>query len=669
MLAGMSLGTELKRYSKGAMPRIAIVTVVLMPLLYGAMYLWVFWNPFDEVAKIPVALVNQDQGASSQGKPLNAGDQVQSELLSSGELDLKPTDAADAEDGLSHGRYYFTITIPKDFSSAIASAATGDPHKARVQFEFNDANSYLAGVIGDSAAAQVTKALNANIGKQAVDQVLVGLVSAGDGLTKASDGADQLAGGLKTADDGAQKLADGADELAVNMVTARDGSARLAAGAGQLADGVNSATSPLNKVLGQIQSSGVKPSEYAADAAEMSQEMSALLRGIGTVGAGQSQAERALSTVMTQLRATGDPHARSLARALRPVQNFLQTQGVDPGTTARVNNLSKQSKALSAQLGDKDSTLRTMLGMVESGELAGKVGQLQDGANQLSAGATELSSGMVQLTDGSQRLADGAGQLADGTPRLSDGASRLAKGLGDGVKQIPDFGDDQQRQKTAADLSQPVELSSHTDNEAKTFGEGLAPFFLPLALFIGTVIIWMMLKPLQSRPVLGGLGGLRSVLASYWPAALIAAAQVVVMYAVVHFAVGLSPVHPAGMVAFMLLVAGTFLALIQMFNAVLGAAVGRVVSLAFLMVQIVASGGLYPVETTAKPAQILHPYDPMSYAVTGLRQVIAGGVDSRFWTSVIVLGCVMLGAMAVSAWAARRNRQLTMEQLYPPIQV
>ena len=58
MLAGMSLGTDLKRFSRGAMPRIALVTVVLMPLLYGAMYLWAFWNPFDAVNKVPVALVS-----------------------------------------------------------------------------------------------------------------------------------------------------------------------------------------------------------------------------------------------------------------------------------------------------------------------------------------------------------------------------------------------------------------------------------------------------------------------------------------------------------------------------------------------------------------------------------------------------------------------------------
>ena len=67
MLAGMSLGTDLKRYSRGLMPRIALITIIVMPLLYGAMYLWAFWNPFAEVNKVPVALVNEDRGAQAQG--------------------------------------------------------------------------------------------------------------------------------------------------------------------------------------------------------------------------------------------------------------------------------------------------------------------------------------------------------------------------------------------------------------------------------------------------------------------------------------------------------------------------------------------------------------------------------------------------------------------------
>ena len=696
VLAGVSLGTELKRYSKGVMPRLAIITITLLPLLYGAMYLWVYWNPFGEVNKLPVAIVNQDQGATANGQDLNAGDQVLDTMMKTDQLHLIPTSAVDAEDGLEHGRYYFTITIPQDFSSSIASATSKDPHKAQVKFAFNDANSYLAGVIGNTAATQVTAALNEQIGGRSVDQVLVGLQTAGEGLEQAADGAGQLSDGASQlkdgtsqlvdgtgrADDGAQQLAEGAHRLADNMGTAQEGAEQLAAGNAQLADGISTATGPLKPLLEQIHGFGLTGDD-AAELGRLSGQLSTLLAAVGQAGTQQSQAAQAVQQTIAALRATGDPNLRTLADGLKPVLTFLTSQGIDPALQAKAESYSKQADTLSDQLTDPKSSMRSMLDAVNSGELAGKVDELNDGAQQLKDGSAQLADGLTQLNDGSQQLAEGADELASGLPqidegarqlddgaaRLGDGADQLATGLADGVKQLPDFGGDDQRQKAAGNLSNPVALKTFTHNASPNFGTGFAPFFLPLALYIGAMIIWMLLKPLQPRPLVGGLGGLRTVLASYWPAFLVAAAQVAVMFVVSHFFIGLDPRHALGMLAFMVLVSATFLALIQMLNVVLGVAVGRVVTLAVLMVMIVASGGMYPVETTAKPAQLIHPYDPMTYAVNGMRQMIAGGVDGRLTTAIIVLVCVLAGSMAISALAARRNRQYTMVQLFPPIQV
>lgn len=107
MLAGLSLGTDLKRFSRGTMPRVAVITIILMPLLYGAMYLWAFWNPFGEVNKVPVALVNEDRGTVTQGQLVKAGDEVSDALVDSGELQLHRVSTDEAADGVASGKYYF----------------------------------------------------------------------------------------------------------------------------------------------------------------------------------------------------------------------------------------------------------------------------------------------------------------------------------------------------------------------------------------------------------------------------------------------------------------------------------------------------------------------------------------------------------------------------------
>ncbi|MBI3689735.1 MAG: ABC transporter permease, partial [Mycolicibacterium aromaticivorans] len=266
----MSLGTDLKRYSRGVLPRIALITIILMPLLYGAMYLWAFWNPFAAVNKVPAALVNEDSGAQAQGKPLRAGDQVAKALKDSGQLQLHETSAADAARGLADGTYYFTITIPADFSADIASPSGNEPTSANLKFTFNDANNYLGSIIGQNAAREVINQVNSSVGEQTVGTVLTGLTDAGAGLKAAADGADRLASGLDTADAGAHQLAAGSSTLATSMATARDGAAQLATCTKQLNASVTKATDPLVHVLERVDGLGLDPAEVGAVAEHLS---------------------------------------------------------------------------------------------------------------------------------------------------------------------------------------------------------------------------------------------------------------------------------------------------------------------------------------------------------------------------------------------------------------
>ena len=664
----MSLGTDIKRYSRGVLPRIAIVTVVLLPLLYGAMYLWAFWNPFAAVNKVPAALVNEDVGAMRDGTELRAGDQVADALVDSGQLDLHRVSAAEAAEGLASGKYYFTVTLPRDFSASIASPSGGQPRKAQLQFRFNDANNYLGSIIGQNAAREVINQVNSSIGEQTVGTVLTGLTDAGAGLVRAADGAQQLSDGLDTANDGAQRLSTGANQLAAGLVTARDGSAQLAAGTQQLATKVDTAVDPLIDVLGRVGNLGLDPDEVGRAAEHLSAAVRSTTDRVAALNVNTAQAATIVDQVIEFLRTNPDPAVRDTGEFLAGAQRLLRAQNIDPTTDSGLLTLRDSATRLEDDLSNPNSKLRVFITKALDGRLRTDVIQLRDGVNQLNSGAQRLSGGLVQLSSGGTELAQGAAQLAAGTPKLSAGAGELAAKLTEGSTQVPSW-TPQQRTEVARTLSSPVALDLITDNPAPTFGTGFAPFFLPLALFIGALIIWMLLTPLQSRPIVNGLGALRVVLASYWPALLLAFFQVVVMYAVVHFGVGLHAEHPLATVGFLILVIGAFLALIQMFNAVFGVAVGRVVTLAFLMFQLVSAGGIYPVETTAKPFQIIHPYDPMTYAVNGLRQLIMGGIDGRLWTAVVVLSGVLLVALAVSAWADRRNRQYTMERLHPPIEV
>ena len=177
----------------------------------------------------------------------------------------------------------------------------------------------------------------------------------------------------------------------------------------------------------------------------------------------------------------------------------------------------------------------------------------------------------------------------------------------------------------------------------RAFGEGFAPFFIALATFVGALISWLLLRALPTRALAAGANGLRSVLTGLLPALAIGLGQVVIMMAVLLWGLDMKPVYPVAMAAFIYLTTVAFLALQQMFIIILGTATGRVVSLVLLMLQLSSSGGTYPVETTPGFFQALHPFMPATYVVSGLRELMTGGIDSRLWISVAFLAVLALG--------------------------
>lgn len=626
MLAATSPGSDFKRYYRGTMPRLALVIIVLMPLMYGALYLWAFWNPFSKVDQVPVALVNDDKPVVVDGNTVAAGDQVVEGLIESKQLDLHIVSAEEAEAGLAHGQYYFTITLPQNFSASIASPTTGDAKSADLIFTYNDANNYLGTVIGQSAAQQVVRQVGAEVGASTFDIVFEQLDPLKSKVTEAADGAGQLAAGLQQAKGGADELNGGVQ---------------------QLAGGVMGATDPLLSAAKQHQQSGPSAAEVNAAVERVGSNVDKVNQRLAAAATAQSQAYQAISGLIAQLKAHPDPTVRSAGSALVPVQQFLATQGLGPNATGELAAITQDAALLGGQLNDPNSPLRKLLAVFESGTLVSDIEKVRDAVTQLS---------------------DGTAQLADGLGELSTGADQLASGLQEGARALPNWTPAQQQQ-LAKVLGNPVALEEDYNNRANTFGDGFAPFFFGLALFVGSIIAWMLFTPLQARPIAQGLGSFRVVLASYAPTLFVGILQATILYLVTVFAVGLKPVHPWGTFGFMVLMVAMFLAMIQMLNALLGSSTGRVVTLAVLMLMLTSAGGIYPVPTTTKPFQYLHWVDPMTYTVNGLRQLVVGGIDQRLWIAVAVCFGLIILFVAISTWSAHRNRQYTVERLYPPIEV
>src|SRR3954454_10846806 len=92
---------ELRRFNRALLSRVALVVLTLIPLLYGALYLWAFWDPYGNLDRIPVALVNEDvQAPTATGKVVHAGQDLTDELIDRHVFAWHQTSYAAAEKGL-----------------------------------------------------------------------------------------------------------------------------------------------------------------------------------------------------------------------------------------------------------------------------------------------------------------------------------------------------------------------------------------------------------------------------------------------------------------------------------------------------------------------------------------------------------------------------------------
>ncbi|MEU3710791.1 YhgE/Pip domain-containing protein [Streptomyces catenulae] len=750
---------ELRRFGRGKLPRLGIIALTLIPLLYGALYLCSFWDPYSRLDKIPVALVNDDKGATADGKHLDAGSQLVKSVRDSDTFDWQEVGSGEASKGLEDGRYYLSLTIPSNFSERIASSGGDSPQTGALQVRTNDANNYIVGSISKTVFSEIRAKTSAKSSRQFLDKIFVSFSDLHDQTQKAADGAGKLDDGLHDAKEGAGKLADGLGTAEESTGKLSGGLGQLDQGAGKVSDGADTlhdkagqlgkGASDLHSGIGQAQAKAKELSEGAGQVADGTQQLATKLNGLAkkdlpylkkhseeiargaqfvadltetldhalgrlpntsetSVSDAQEAADRTAAAYRKQCTAGASGVAcpdlkEAVAKADDTVKSTKDVKGdifrldIDaqraklreihegavmvaeqvPELTAHADDQLAQVAQLNAgahKVADGADRFATGLGALSdgSGKLADGSGKLADGAGDLADGAGQVHNGIGEAKNGTDQLAGGLGKLKDGAIslngglyKLKDGSNQLASGLNSGVAKIPDY-DKSARDARTEVMADPVELAAKSMHKAPNYGTGLAPYFIPLSLWVGAMVAFMLLQPLGKRALAAGAPGWRIALGSWLPAFAIGVVQVLALMAVLHWGLGLEMARASATIGYLLLATACFTALIQLLSAVFGPA-GRVLTLVILMLQLTSAGGTYPVQTSPGFFAAIHPFLPMSYVVDGLRRLITGGDLSIVTQGSIVLAVFTVASLALTALTARGRQVVRMKDLHPEL--
>lgn len=469
---------ELRRF-RGVLPRLALVFVLLVPLLYSAIYLSANWDPYGRLDQLPVAVVDEDRPTTvedSEGHStrLAAGQDLVDNLLEEPAFDWQVTDAAEAADGLAEGRYFMTMTIPESFSSDLVSGQTPDPRRARIELRRDDANGFVVGSITSKAQDSVELAVDQAAVDAYFSAVFDNLDTIRAGMVDAQDGADKLADGAAKAHEGAGRLASGADQASAGAGDLLDGARSAEAGAGRLATGADELSDGAGRLAagGSDLAAGARRAQEGAGQlddglARLDTGSSTLAEGADQVAAGtaalnaqvlpvldlvleelpavQARAGDISSSVadLTAVVATGSD---SLATDVSSLQAQLeQLEGDHPeladdptwaaltgrvdAASGRVGEASARAQEVAAAAAEIDRAVGS------AGDPSGRVQQartdlvaLDGGAHDVASGAHDLHDGIVTAHTGSTALAGGLGDLVDGADQVSAGAGALQTG-------------------------------------------------------------------------------------------------------------------------------------------------------------------------------------------------------------------------------------------------
>ncbi|MEU8696741.1 YhgE/Pip domain-containing protein [Streptomyces sp. NPDC048680] len=684
---------ELRRFGRGRLPRAALAALLLLPLLYGALYLWSFWDPYGRLDRIPVALVNDDKGALAEGKRIAAGDEITGKLLDSKVFDWHEVSDAEAGKGVEDGTYYLSLTMPSDFSSRIASSAGDSPETGALQVRTNDANNYIVGQISRTVFSEVRTAASANASRGFLDRIFINFSDLHDATAKAAKGADDLKGGIGKAKKGSKDLADGlkdakagSSRLAGGIVKLNTGASDLETGSRQVADGTQLLADKVNGVAADVRpflkDNGKSIGDTARLVADSSQtvrdNLDVLVKAAPAAATAAHTASDDLADVhRTRCEEQPLPDATVCPPLKRAVAAAADVAAVADDVNVLVKNqhgdlkklrgqlttLQEQADALAARSPHLDEDLESAVKKVNA--LNTGAHKVAKGAGQLHTGLATAKSGSAELNTGVGDLRKGATSLDSGMIRLGDGSATLAQGLNDGVGKIPDY-DEKDRDARTGVMSDPVQLASQSLHAAPNYGTGFAPYFIPLSLWVGAMVAYMLIQPLNRRALAAGAPAWRIALAGWLPVAAIGLLQVAALMSVLHWGLGLQMVRAAGTIGFLALVTCCFAAIVQWLNARFGAA-GRILVLAVLMLQLTSAGGTYPVQTSPGFFNAIHPYLPMSYVVEGLRRLITGGGLGPVWQGCAVLLAFTAGALALTAVSARRKQMWTLDRLHPEL--
>ena len=635
-----------------------MLALAIIPALYNWIFLGAMWNPYGKVNQLPVAIVNQDKSAKLNGGTLNLGSQMASQMKSSKDLDYHFVSETEAEKGLNDGKYYMIVTFPEDLSTQASSLMTNHPEKVNIDYQTSQGHNYISSKMSNTAADNLKSKVSESITRNYTQAIFANLSQLKSGMSQAAKGSQQLALGTNSALTGSQQLTNG-----INLFSDKLSSVKQLTSATQdLSSGLSTLTektdltesqktqllqleSGLNQLNDGIQSGSAQIDQVATQLLTLIDSAQGIMDQVKT------QVDNVKNTAAFQ--SLTPAQQQQILAAIQKVESspqLAQIQALIAQSKNKINDALLQSQKLSNASNLLLPTASTTLDSLSTG-----MSSVHDAlSQQITPGSQKIASGMNQLdiglTDGTQQLANGSVQLTSGITSLNQGANQLANSLNFAEQKLAGTPTDA---NNASSIASPLQLNHKDADNVANNGVAMAPYMISVALFVGAMSVNLMIgKSLSGRK---WKNGRELLLAKLGTNGVLAIAQSLVVVGAVYL-LGLRANFGWKMIFSTVLISLAFMAIVTFFNLWLDK-VGAFLMLVFMIVQLAASAGTYPIQLSEKVYQVINPLIPMTYTIKLLREVISLSGNMMPY-SFILIGIIILFSILIILVGRREARTI-----------
>lgn len=578
-----------------------ILAIILIPSLYALLNIQATWDPYSHTSSIKVAVVDEDAGYDYNGTHYDIGTSLVNELKNNKNFSWQFVDEKTALNGVENGDYYAALIIPSNFTQKILSIDTTNPHQAQIKYVVNDKLNAVTPRITNAGVDSLQTKINDEVIKT-IDGIIFGKLSEAGQFADANKAeflktkslVNELQGKIGEIDTTL-------NEANSIMNTVQDTWSQVSAALPQIQTASNNIRSTYDKLYDIYAKDPKKALTTVQQMETTSQNIKTSLQYVDAI----------LTTLYDE---TGD-------EKLKPTITKVET-----GIT-QANEVLKILKEVEADLKNGGSTNKLA-------ELKTAIDKMDDTINNLANNKGQISQ---IINEASGKLAMANSQWPSYKNAIQIAAARLNSINVADIDKLISFSDmDQNGIKNY--FESPVVLDKEHIYPVKNYGSALSPFYIPISLWIGGIIAVAMMsmkvnsdKKYNSPSVYLGRMGIFLII-SLLQGFFVAIGSIFLGIQISSIPLFFFTV---------LFSALCFMVIIYSLTSAFGNT-GKAIAVIILVLQITASGGVFSVELMSSFYQNIHSFLPVTYAVSALREVVAGILWSNYLYSIFILALFSL---------------------------